>query len=134
MLSIVIYAVPVPRTVIYSRAGAKDCYLWCHLSSLGPHPGSRAGMAEREPTPAATIDEEQKAATAAERPERRQRGSNSFGKGVIRVPQRGGKPDRFGARAGPSQRSSWHIRYARRSRNCGCGGGGQAGCRKFTLG
>ena len=31
--------------------------------------------------------------------------SNSFGKGVIRVPQRGGKPDRFGARAGPSQRS-----------------------------
>ena len=32
-------------------------------------------------------------------------GSISFGKGVIRVPQRGGKPDRYGARAGPQQRS-----------------------------
>ena len=37
--------------------------------------------------------------------QRRQRGSNKFGKGVIRVPQRGGKPDKFGARAGPQQRS-----------------------------
>ena len=36
---------------------------------------------------------------------RRKRGSNDFGKGVIRVPQRGGKPDRYGARAGPAQRS-----------------------------
>ena len=51
-----------------------------------------------------TMDDEQ-AATAAAKPQRKQRGSNSFGKGVIRVPQRGGKPDRYGARAGPGQRS-----------------------------
>jgi hypothetical protein len=57
-----------------------------------------------ELTPATAVDEQQLAATAAEK-QRKSRGSNNFGKGVIRVPQRGGKPDRYGARAGPSQRS-----------------------------
>ena len=106
-------------TVIYRPGTSKRCYLSTgHIEAvLSIDRAHRSGVIYRstgkspplplvimaEP-PVAVVDEEQPA-TAAEKPQRKPRGSNSFGKGVIRVPQRGGKPDRYGARAGPNQRS-----------------------------